>query len=145
MNNSNWPTRDIWSGILNANASKQAAASAALAKLFEFRIKLHLMHFATDSFAEHKALGKAYEAVDGFIDSFAEMFMGAKGSKDIVKSIGSLNVAADGDSMAVMNELEAFLKGPLADEIGADETALLNMRDDLLGNVQTVKYLLTLK
>lgn len=134
----------MWNSILSAS-SKQSAAGDVIKSLFEFRIKLHLMHLATDSFAEHKALGKAYEAVDGFIDSFAEMFMGAKGSKDLVKSIGALNVAADGESMAVMADLEAFIRGPLTQAIGSEETALLNMRDDLLGNVQTVKYLLTLK
>ena len=135
---------NMWGSILASN-SKQSAAGDVLKSLFEFRIKLHLMHLATDSFAEHKALGKAYEAVNDFIDSFAEMFMGAKGSKDLVKSMGALNVAAEGEAMAVMNELEAFLKGPLAEAIGSDESALLNMRDDLLGKVQTVKYLLTLK
>ena len=137
-------SESLWNGILTANAAKQAAADV-LTPLFEFRVKLHLMHLATDSFAEHKALNKAYEAVDGFIDSFAEMYMGAKGSKDLVKGKISLSVDAGGDSMAVMNELESFLKGPLAQAIGSDETALLNMRDDLLGEIQTVKYLLTLK
>lgn len=135
---------DMWKSILG-KTPKEAAATNVIGTLFEFRIKLHLMHLATDSFAVHKALNKAYNAVDEFIDSFAEMFMGAKGSKDIVKSIGSINASADGDPMAVMGELEAFLKGPLAEAIGSDETALLNMRDDLLGQVQTVKYLLTLK
>lgn len=133
----------IWNSILGS--SKQSADGNVLASLYEFRVKLHLMHLATDSFAEHKALGKVYEAVDGFIDGFAEMFMGAKGSKDILKGVTSLSVSADGDSQAVLDELAAFLKGPLAEAMGADETAMLNMRDDLLGTVQTTKYLLTLK
>jgi hypothetical protein len=134
----------MWESILGEKP-KQAADSNVIGTLFEFRIKLHLMHLATDSFAVHKALNKAYEAVNDFIDSFAEMFMGAKGSKDLVQSIGTINADANGDPITVVSELEAFLKGPLADAIGSDETALLNLRDDLLGKIQTVKYLLTLK
>lgn len=136
---------NMWNSILSVSNSKQAADGNVLASLYEFRVKLHLMHLATDSFAEHKALGNIYKAVDGFIDSFAEMYMGAKGSKEILKGVNSLSVSADGDSMAVLDDLASFLKGPLAEAMGADETAMLNMRDDLLGTVQTTKYLLTLK
>lgn len=133
---------DMWKSILSG---KQAADSGVLSRLFEFRIKLHLMHLATDSFAEHKALGKMYEGLDGFIDGFAETFMGAKGSKDLAKGQVSVSASADGDSMSVLDELQAFIKGELTQAIGQDETALLNMRDDLLGQVQATKYMLTLK
>lgn len=133
---------DIWKSILSG---KQAADSDVLSRLFEFRIKLHLMHLATDSFAEHQALGKMYEGLDDFIDGFAETFMGAKGSKDLAKGSMSISVSADGDSMAVLDDLQSFINGELTEAIGPDETALLNMRDDLLGQAQATKYMLTLK
>jgi DNA-binding ferritin-like protein len=123
---------------------KQAQDSNVLASLFEHRIKIHLMHLVTSSYAQHKALGKLYEAVDDFIDTFAEMYMGAKGDKDLAKSVSSLSVAPGGDPVALVNDLEQFLKGSLTQAIGEDQTALLNLRDELIGTAQTTKYLLTL-
>ena len=137
-------TENIWSSILSSPASKQSADGNVLSRLFEFRIKLHLMHLATDSYAQHKALGSLYEAVDDFIDGFSETFMGAKGSKELAKAPVSISVSAEGEATAVLDQLQGFLQGELAQAIGSDETALLNMRDDLLGKVQSTKYMLTL-
>jgi Family of unknown function (DUF5856) len=137
-------TENIWTSILSSS-SKQSADGSVLSRLFEFRIKLHLMHLATDSYAQHKALGSLYEAVDGFIDGFAETFMGAKGSKKLASSPVTISVSAEGEAMPVLDELQSFIQGQLTEAIGEGETALLNMRDDLLGKVQAAKYMLTLK
>ena len=129
--------------ILNAHY-KKAEDPNVLAALFEYRVKTHLLHLTTSSYAQHKALGSLYEAIDDFIDTFAEMYMGAKGSKDVAKSVSSLSVDPGADPMKLVDSLETFLKGPLTQAIGEDQTALLNLRDELIGTAQTTKYLLTL-
>jgi hypothetical protein len=141
---------DIWNSIISQASRtrhpvKSASASDLLAKLFGFRIKAHLLHLATDSFAEHKALGGLYEAIDGFIDSFSEVAMGAKRSKEMATGVpGSIEVPDVSDSNALLDLMEEFLRKDIPAEVGEEETALLNMRDDLLGTVQKTRYLLTL-
>ncbi len=41
--------------------------------LVQFQQQLRVFHWQTESYAQHKALGKAYEALDGLIDSFVEV------------------------------------------------------------------------
>jgi hypothetical protein len=38
--------------------------------------QLRIFHWQTESYAQHKAFGKAYEALDGLIDDFVEVYMG---------------------------------------------------------------------
>jgi len=138
---------DIWNSILSqaSQTSKSAAASDLLARLFGFRIKAQLLHLSTDSFAEHQALGKLYEAIDGFIDSFTEVAMGAKRSKEMATGVtGSIEVPDVADANALLDMMEGFLRKDIPAKVGEEETALLNMRDELLGTVQKTRYLLTL-
>ena len=46
--------------------------------------------------------------------------------------------------MQVLSSFEEFLTKELPKEIGGDQTALLNIKDEMLGLVQQTKYLLTL-
>jgi len=45
---------------------------------------------------------------------------------------------------SVLDSFEDFLKNELPKEIKQDQTALLNIRDEMLALVQQTKYLLTL-
>ena len=42
--------------------------------LVQFQQQLRVFHWQTESYAQHKALGKAYEALDGLIDSFVDLY-----------------------------------------------------------------------
>jgi hypothetical protein len=39
----------------------------------------HILHLTTNSYSQHKALGKYYTEIDGLVDSFAEAFQGKYG------------------------------------------------------------------
>lgn len=53
------------------------------AKLFSLRTQAHKFHLDTRSFAEHKALGKIYDALGDFTDSISEKIMGYQNGKRI--------------------------------------------------------------
>jgi DNA-binding ferritin-like protein len=114
-------------------------------KLMNFQNELRLHHWGTQSFAAHEALGKAYETLDVIMDGFVETYIGIYGRNDI-KTITSLElngpfkVGID----TVLNSFEDYLKTEITKEIKSDQTALLNIRDEMLGLVQKTKYLLTL-
>jgi len=114
-------------------------------KLMTFQNELRLHHWGTKSYSAHKALGKLYEGLDALIDSFTETYLGVKGREEIkqiseLKLNGPFRTSAD----QVIISLEDFLMNEIEKEVGKNQTALLNIRDEMLGLVQQTKYLLTL-
>ena len=116
--------------------------SYCIDELLEAQLSIRMQHWLTTSHAEHKALGKAYEGLDGLIDTFVETLIGAKG-REVLSGINSITVG--GDAMDILDDLEDTLRNDIPSDIGKEETALLNIRDEMLGLVQHTKYLLTLK
>ena len=47
--------------------------------LIQFQQQLRIFHWQTDSYAQHRAFGSAYEELDDLIDTFVETFMGIFG------------------------------------------------------------------
>jgi DNA-binding ferritin-like protein len=113
--------------------------------LLNFQTELRLHHWGTKSYSTHKALGKLYEGLDGLIDTFTESYIGVYG-KEFVNQIDSLsfNGPSKTSPMKVLESLEDYLIHEVPNEIGEEQTALLNIRDEMLGLVQQTKYLLTL-
>jgi len=110
---------------------------------FQNEIRLH--HWGTKSYSAHKALGKLYEGLDGLIDTFVETYIGVSGREEI-KQITELQLNGPFRTSIdqVINSLEEFLIKEIPEELDEDQTALLNIRDEMLGLVQQTKYLLTL-
>lgn len=114
--------------------------------LVQFQQQLRIFHWQTESYAQHKALGKAYEALDGLIDSFVETFMGKYGrlksnEGDYTFTLSNLEGA---DINAKIDEFIAYLE-TYENDLEETDTDLLNIRDEIKGQCNTLKYLLTLK
>ena len=112
-------------------------------KLLGLQNQLRMYHWGTNSYAEHKALGKAYEGLDPLIDTFMETWMGVHG-KDLGDVKLSLREYTRGSPEVLLNQASAFLSGELAKAVEGN-TDLSNIRDEMLGIVNQTKYLLTLK
>ncbi len=50
-------------------------------KLLYFQEQIHLLHWQTENFAEHKALGKLYEYIQDFRDDVVEKLIGYTGKR----------------------------------------------------------------
>ena len=118
---------------------------SCIQKIMNFQNEIRLHHWGTQSYAAHKALGKLYEGLDPLLDSFVENFIGAKG-KDQIKNISNLqlNGSYKINVNTVIESFEDYLQKEIEKEIGSDQTALLNIRDEMLALVQQTKYLLSL-
>jgi hypothetical protein len=111
-------------------------------ELIKFQIILRLFHWKTTSYAKHQALGSAYSALDGLLDSFVEIY---QGKNDRLSGIGALKVSgvtldsaiADIANILVDSSAEIF------DE--KTDTDLLNVRDEILAEINKLSFLLTLK
>lgn len=113
--------------------------------LIQFVQQLRIFHWQTDSYAQHQAFGRIYDALDDLSDTFVEMYMGKFGrAKPTVTYQISLRSLTG--PQVVDEVIAAFIEylNSMSDhaEISSD---LLNIRDSILGEVHTLKYLLTLK
>ena len=118
-----------------------------ISPLIRMQQQLRIFHWQTKSYAQHKAFGKAYEALDDQIDAFVEEFMGKYGRPIARMSFNiELDNYNDTDYLAVINDYIHFLSEELPVNLNLEaDTDLLNIRDDMLGGLNRLKYLLTLK
>lgn len=118
-----------------------------ISPLIRMQQQLRIFHWQTRSYAQHKAFGKAYESLDDHIDDFVEVFMGKYG-----RPIAHINFSVDLDNIAdvditaIIDDYIKFLSSDFVAELNPEaDTDLLNIRDDMLGVLNKLKYLLTLK
>jgi len=111
--------------------------------LIQFQQQLRIFHWQTESYAQHKAFGRIYESLDGLVDSFVETYMGkfgrAKPTLTYYIELKSLNGNVVND---VLDGFVGYLDDMNNENLSTD---LLNIRDSILGEVHTLKYLLSLK
>ena len=107
--------------------------------------QLHVYHWQTDSYAAHQAFGGAYDAIDGLMDRFVEVFMGKYGK---VASKGGFDIKlaniTDKKPDEFINDMIEFLTVEIPKVIKEEDTDLLNIRDEILAELNKLKYLLTL-
>ena len=110
-------------------------------KLTYFQEQIHLLHWQTNSYAEHKNLGSLYEYIQEFKDDLIEKLMGYTGKKPAVYKLEPLSAST---SNVVVDELISFAKS--LKEYGEMNCYqdVCNLSDSLSGEAAKVKYLLTL-
>ena len=107
------------------------------------QLKIH--HWQTKSYAEHQALGGAYNEFSELIDEFVEVFMGKYGrieSKDGFKI--ELSNYKDISAADFVDKYIDYLINELPKSLEETDTDLFNIRDEMLAQLHKLKYLLTL-
>ena len=108
------------------------------------QLKIH--HWQTKSYAEHKALDKAYGAFSDLIDQFIETLMGKYGR---VKSESGFKIELvnyeDLNTVDFVDKYIEYLIKEVPKGLEETDTDLLNIRDEMLGELNKLKYLLTLQ
>lgn len=103
--------------------------------LLQSRDAMHLAHWKSESYSEHKTLNEYYDGILGLTDSFVEKYFGKNGRTAIVipetkveKPIAHLK----GLRTIVEQERENY------------DTDLQNIMDEMIGLINETLYLLTL-
>lgn len=113
--------------------------------LVQLQNQLKVYHWQTKIFSKHKALCEVYDFLAGQIDEIAEIAMGKYGRVDA----DGINHSYKNISDAALNEdIENCIEHCVNLTSSLDskkDTDLLNLRDEVLGNLNKLKYLLTLK
>jgi hypothetical protein len=112
-----------------------------------FQQQMKILHWQTTSFARHNAYGGIYDSIDDLLDKFAEICMGKYGRIELNDEISQLELKnmKDLSINSYLNEFCDFLVD-LTDEFdNKKDTDVLTIRDEILSEVNKLKYLLTLK
>jgi len=108
--------------------------------------QLKVFHWQTKGFSRHKSFAKTRDTLEDLMDEFVEQAMGQYGRfelDDETKSISLINLSEAKPSQMAETICEALVQ--MTDQIDEKDTNLLNLRDEILGLVQKLKYLLTLE
>ena len=109
--------------------------------------QLRIYHWQTKGLARHEAFGKTYEKLGDYIDEFVEISMGKYGRfnlNDETKTITLINLSEMNPSDMIKTCTDALIK--FSEELdNTKDTDLLNLRDEILGLLNKLLYLLTLE
>lgn len=115
--------------------------------LMQIQAQFRVLHWQTTTFSRHTAYGRIYGELEGNIDDFVEILMGKQ---------GRFVFPEEGADIKLFNlkslEINSFVGTILEFLLGLNEmldskkdSDLLNIRDEIMGGVNQLKYLLTLK
>lgn len=116
----------------------------------EMLMMIKLFHWKTHSYATHKATDELYASLNEHIDSFIEVLLGKTGSRiDLMsnRTIKLIDLNSQEQLKSKIMSLKSYLVG--LDNSKALSTMsnsdLLNIRDEILGDLNKFLYLLTFK
>jgi DNA-binding ferritin-like protein len=115
--------------------------------LLKLQNQLRICHWQANLYGEHKALGKAYEALDSLIDDVVEVHQGKYGKiiYNTPVDLGLVN-KQDIDIPAILEEFTDYLVTGYTEGLDpVKDSDCLNIRDEIMAVVNRLKYLLTLK
>jgi hypothetical protein len=113
--------------------------------MLQMQKQYQIFHWQTTSFSQHKSFGKIYESLDESIDTFIETYMGKYG-RVISASKFNLEMSnySDLNFITATDSYIEFLINLTNMLDAVRDTDLLNTRDEILGSLNRLKYLLTL-
>lgn len=114
-----------------------------LALLFLARDLAHRQHWATKSFAQHKALNEFYDAIVDLADKLAEAHMGRTGKR--ITNMPLLENEYEGTIEEILRQQLDWLEANRYKVARREDTPLQNIIDEIVGQYLSTLYMLTLE
>ena len=113
----------------------------------EMLMMVKLFHWKTHSFATHKATDELYESLNEHIDSFIEVLLGKTGTRINLTQKRSISLVDLNSQASLKARIEQFKKYLVSMNTNKavttmTDTDLLNIRDEILGDLNKFLYLL---
>ena len=122
----------------------QEKFNAFINLMFNLQLTNKLYHWNTTSFARHKATDGFDDVLGDLLDRFVEVFSGRYNLKPMVSKVSiNQNDLTDDGIVALFENIRNVLQRNLT--ILMNDTDLLNIRDELLAEVNKTLYLFRLK
>jgi len=112
----------------------------------QLRDQLKLYHWQTRVYARHIATDKLLKKLEKSIDSYVEIYIGKYGRPKVSGKNASItlqNLSEAGASRMITAAIR-YLRGPLTKTLTQNDTDLINIRDEIIGDLNQLLYLFTL-
>jgi hypothetical protein len=116
--------------------------------LFEIRNQIKLYHWQTYQHSRHMATDKYLDSLDKHIDYFVEVSMGKYGRPKMTPATATITLKnmTEKTAVAYLNFARQYLQGPFSKNLDPKiDSDLMNIRDEILGDINQLAYLFTLR
>ena len=141
--------------VRSSDSSKSSSSSSMMnfereitIKFFETLLMIKLFHWKTKSYATHKATDDLYSSINGNMDKFIEVLLGKTNTRIDLTSQGTIqliDLTSQEQLKSKIDDFKGYLVGLTTDRNieQMTNTDLLNIRDEILGDLNRFLYLLT--
>jgi hypothetical protein len=111
------------------------------------RDQIKLYHWQTRVYSRHIATDKIVEQLDKSIDSYVEVYIGKYGRPKVLGKNASITLhnLTEAGAVRLVNAAIKYLQGPLTKTLKPADTDLMNIRDEMVADLNQLLYLFTLK
>lgn len=108
-------------------------------------LNIRLYHWSTKSYARHTGSGALYDLLSELSDKFVETYMGRYKRPDFKSSFNvQVTQLNDSNIIEALEKYIEFLKYEVPKYLKESDTDLLNIRDEMVGEMNKTLYLFTL-
>ena len=113
---------------------------------FTMREQIKLFHWQTHSYPRHKATDTVIESLDTSIDKYVEVYMGKYGRMKLSGPTASVHLKNLSETSIVkfIKTCITYLNKDLVSRLRDDDTDLINIRDEMLAELNQLLYLFSL-
>jgi len=114
---------------------------------FMMRNQIKLYHWQTKLYARHKATDGVIDSLDESVDKYVEVYMGKYGRMKMNSSTATTTVKnlTETSITGFIKRCIEYLNEDLVKKLKDTDTDLLNIRDEMLAELNQLLYLFTLK
>lgn len=111
------------------------------------RDQIKLYHWQTRVYSRHIATDKILEKLDKSIDEYVEVYSGKYGRSKVSGKNANITLhnLSEAGAVRLVNAAIKYLQGPLTKTLKATDTDLMNIRDEMVADLNQLLYLFTLK
>jgi hypothetical protein len=111
------------------------------------RDQIKLYHWQTRVYSRHIATDKIVEQLDKSIDTYVEVYIGKYGRPKVLGKNSTITIhnLTEAGAVRLVNAAIKYLQGPLTKTLKPADTDLMNIRDEMIADLNQLLYLFTLK
>lgn len=113
--------------------------------MLTLRNQVKIYHWETMQFSRHKSTDDLLEKLDDSIDKFVEVYIGKYGRPKLTTKTGTIRLRnfSDEEGPELLKQAIEWLSTRLPTLLSSKDTDLLNIRDEIVADLNQTLYLFT--
>ena len=135
---------------MRKKSSSSSFEKEIVVKFMEMLLMVKLFHWKTHSYATHKATDDLYGSLNDHMDKFVEVLLGKSGDRINLMKHKTISLNDLDSQEKLKSNIESFKKYLISLNkhslmMSTENTDLMNIRDEILEDMNKFLYLLTFK